>query len=61
MSYLAVITSREVIIPGSLNLKMAASRSVVSEEVTNAIEEIQLHRTQNVLPSLFETLFKRKI
>ena len=39
-SYLAVITSNEVIIAGVLNCKVAASRFVnVSAEVVNVLEE----------------------
>ena len=42
-SYLAVITSYEVIIAGVLNCKVAASRFVnVSAEVVNVLEEVTI-------------------
>ena len=53
VSYLSTITLREVIIAGTLNLKMAALCFVsVTEKVINTIKIIKFRRAQKTLLSL---------
>ena len=60
-SYLAVITSYEVIIAGVLNCKVAASRFVnVSAEVVNVVEENTIAKSTKFAIEFDGTLFKRE-
>ena len=60
-SYLAVITSYDVIIAGVLNCKVAASRFVnISAEVVNVVEENTIANSQNLLLSLTEHFLKER-
>ena len=60
-SYLAVITSYEVIIAGVLNCKVAASRFVnVSAEVVNVLEENIIAKGTKFAIEFDGTLFKRE-
>ena len=60
-SYLAVITSYEVIIAGVLNFKVSASRFVnVSAEVVNVLEENTIAKNTKFAIEFDETLFKRE-
>ena len=60
-SYLAVITSYEVIIAGVLNFKVSASRFVnVSAEVMNVLEENTIAKNTKFAIEFDETLFKRE-
>lgn len=60
-SYLAVITSHEVIIAGVLNCKVAASRFVnVSAEVVNVLEENTIAKSTKLAIEFDGTLFKRE-
>ena len=60
-SYLAVITSYEVIIAGVLNFKVFASRFVnVSAEVVNVLEENTIAKNTKFAIEFDETLFKRE-
>ena len=60
-SYLAVITSYEVIIAGVLNRKVAASRFVnVSAEVVNVLEENTIAKSTKFAIEFDGTLFKRE-
>lgn len=60
-SYLAVITSYEVIIAGVLNRKVVASRFVnVSAEVVNVLEENTIAKSTKFAIEFDGTLFKRE-
>ena len=60
-SYLAIITSYDVIIAGVLNCKVAASRFVnISAEVVNVVEENTIANSQNLLLSLTEHFLKER-
>ena len=60
-SYLAVITSYEVIIAGVLNRKVVASRFVnVSAEVVNVLEENIIAKGTKFAIEFDGTLFKRE-
>lgn len=60
-SYLAVITSYEVIIAGVLNCKVAASRFVnVSAEVVNVVEENTIAKSTKFAIEFDGTLFRRE-
>ena len=60
-SYLAVMTSYEVIIVGVLNCKVSASRFVnVSEEVVNVLEENTIAKNTKFAIEFDGTLFKRE-
>ena len=60
-SYLAVITSYEIIIAGVLNCKVAASRFVnVSAEVVNVVEENTIAKSTKFAIGFDGTLFKRE-
>ena len=57
-SYLAVITSNEVIIAGVLNCNVAASRFVnVSAEVVNVVEENTIAKSTKFAIEFDGTLF----
>ena len=60
-SYLAVITSYEVIIAGVLNCKVAASRFVnASAKVVNVLEENTIAKSTKFAIEFDGTLFKRE-
>ena len=60
-SYLAVITSYDVIIAGVLNCKVSASRFVnVSAEVVNVLEENTIAKNTKFAIEFDGTLFKRE-
>ena len=60
-SYLAVITSYDVIIARVLNCKVDASRFVnISAEVVNVVEENTIANSQNLLLSLTEHFLKER-